>query len=76
MHALGVTKHPDGPWATQVARNLLADLEDEGRSFQFVVRDRDSKFTASFDAVFASVGARVVKCPARVRERTRSPKDG
>ena len=42
VHVLGVTKHPDGPWATQVARNLVSDLEDMGRSFQFLVRDRDS----------------------------------
>ena len=65
VHVLGVTKHPDGPWVAQVARNLVSDLEDKGRSFQFLVRDRDSKFTASFDAVFASVGARVIKCPVK-----------
>ena len=65
VHVLGVTKHPDGPWATQVARNLAADLEDKGRSLKFLVRDRDSKFTAAFDAVFTSGGARVIKCPVR-----------
>lgn len=64
VHLLGVTKHPVGLWATQVARNLVVDLEDQGRSSQFPVRDRDSKFTTSFDAVFASMGARVIKCPA------------
>ena len=65
VHVLGVTKYPDGPWATQVARNLVSDLEDKGRSFKFLVRDRDSKYTAAFDAVFASGGTRVIKCPVK-----------
>ena len=65
VHVLGVTRHPDGPWATQAARNLVGDLEDNGLFLKFLVRDRDSKFTASFDAVFASVGARVIKCPVK-----------
>ena len=65
VHVLGVTKHPDGPWATQVARNFVAELEDKGRSFKFLVRDRDSKFTVAFDAVFTSAGTRVIKCPVR-----------
>jgi transposase InsO family protein len=65
VHVLGVTEHPDGPWATQVARNLVSDLEDKGRSLEFLVRDRDAKFTAAFDAVFASGGTRVIKCPVR-----------
>ncbi|MGH9920340.1 MAG: integrase, partial [Nitrososphaerales archaeon] len=60
VHLLGVTTNPNGPWVTQVARNLAAGLEEAGRRLQFLVRDRDAKFTASFDTVFASIGAKTI----------------
>ena len=65
VHLLGVTANPDGPWATQVARNFVADLEEQGQRFRFLVRDRDTKFTASFDAVMASAGIEVVRTPVQ-----------
>ena len=42
LHLLGVTANPDGPWATQVARNFVADLEDQGQAFRFLVRDPEA----------------------------------
>jgi transposase InsO family protein len=65
VYLAGVTAHPVGPWVTQQARNLVANREDRGRPFRFLVRDRDAKFVGPFDEVMTSVGAEVIKTPFR-----------
>lgn len=60
VHLRGVTANPSGAWVAQQARNLLMDLGERVAAFQFLIRDRNAKFTDIFDAVFNSEGIRIL----------------
>jgi putative transposase len=61
---IACTANQDGRWVAQQARNLVMQLGDEQR-FQFLVRDRDAKFSHAFDEVFRTEGVRVIRTPVR-----------
>jgi putative transposase len=62
-HLAGVTAHPTGAWTTQAARNLMMDLSDRVTTVKFLLRDRDSRFTGTFDAVFTADSIRILTSP-------------
>jgi transposase InsO family protein len=61
MHLGGVTAHPTGDWTVQQARNLPLTLGEQFGDVRFLIRDRGSNFTASFDAVFQAAGTRILR---------------
>ncbi|MBB4786871.1 transposase InsO family protein [Streptomyces rapamycinicus] len=60
IRILGATAHPTTSWVTQAAKNLVMDLEDVGCRARFMIRDRDGKFPALFDALLKDTGIEVV----------------
>jgi hypothetical protein len=60
VRILGATVHPTAAWVTQAVRNLAMDLQDTGCRARFLIRDRDGRYPASFDAILIDTGIRVV----------------
>jgi hypothetical protein len=60
VHLPGITEHPTAGWITQLARELTWEFDEAGHRFTHLIRDRDAKFTDTFDAVFNSIGIDVI----------------
>jgi hypothetical protein len=51
VRVLSTTDHPTATWTTQLARNLVMDLQDTGATMKHLIHDRDNKYTTAFDTV-------------------------
>ncbi|MBP2329330.1 hypothetical protein JOF56_009715 [Kibdelosporangium banguiense] len=70
LHIAGVTTHPTGEWVTQQARNLANKLGTRMESLRFLTRDRDTKYTRTFDAVFKADNIEILKTPPQAPKQT------
>ena len=66
IRVLGTTPHPTTAWVTQVAKNLVMELDDAGIGARFLIRDRDGKFPALFDTILADAGIQTVLSGVRI----------
>lgn len=65
VRLVGVTDHPTGRWVTQRAREVSTGLVEDGYQAKFLIRDRDTKFSATFDAVFEADGVTILQTPVQ-----------
>ena len=65
VYVSGVTASPVGAWVVQQARNLTVVIAERAHPVRFLVRARDTKFTASFDEVLRSERIRIIRTPIR-----------
>jgi putative transposase len=65
VHLAGCSANPDSAWVTQRARQLAWSLSQRPTPLRFLIHDRDSKFSRSFDAVFRSESLEIIRTPVR-----------
>jgi transposase InsO family protein len=65
VHLAGCTRHPTSAWVAQQARNQSWRLQEGTQRVCFLIHDRDTKFSDSFDRVFVSEGVEIVRTPYR-----------
>jgi len=65
VYVPGCTSQPNSVWITQQGRQFLWQLQDEQRTMRFLIHDRDTKFSASFETAFVAEGIETILTPYR-----------
>jgi transposase InsO family protein len=65
VRLVGVADHPNGSWIAQRAREASVGLAEDGYKAKFLIRHRDTEFTAAFDAVFEADGVTILRTPVQ-----------
>ena len=63
VHFAGCTGHPTQVWVNQQTRQVLWQLDEQENDIRFLIHDRDTKFSTSFDAIFQADGIKTIKTP-------------
>jgi hypothetical protein len=66
VRILGATAHPTAAWMAQLARNMAMDLQDTGTRVKFLLRDRDIRYPAAFDAILQAESIEIVQTGVRM----------
>jgi transposase InsO family protein len=65
VYIAGCTPTPTAEWVTQQARQLTWSLTVRPEPFRYSIRNRDQKFTDSFDEVFRDAECEIIWTPFR-----------
>ena len=65
VHIAGATTEPNGVFMMQVARNLTDEFDGFLQGCDYLIMDRDKKFTSAFRDFLEREGVEPVRCPPR-----------
>lgn len=61
----GVADRPTGEWVTSVARGLIDEFDGFLRKHEYLIHDRDPRFTLQFQSLLRTAGIESVRLPPR-----------
>jgi transposase InsO family protein len=65
VHLAGITPHPDEAWMMQIARNITDQDDGFLRGTEYLILDRDTKYSASFRHLLVREGINVIRLPPK-----------
>jgi transposase InsO family protein len=65
VYIAGITRNSNDDWMRQAARNLTSNGCDLLAKCRYLIRDRDTKFTAGFDMIMRAAGIEPLALPPR-----------